>query len=137
MRPMPPQRSWDKDSPVNGIFAGRSGQHAVQHSLSRRVRQAVRRWRKSTQTMADVIGDLGPVLLINSALIGLGYVLGRADVIPVSMGGGIGKFIGMLSLPALLFRSMASLDFSNINIKIVLGVLISKVLLFGIIGIRS
>jgi predicted permease len=44
---------------------------------------------------------------------------------------GLGKFVGTVSLPSLLFNQMATLNFKTINWKIMITALVAKVLLFS------
>ncbi|XP_052247243.1 integral membrane protein GPR155-like isoform X2 [Dreissena polymorpha] len=74
--------------------------------------------------------NLYTVILQCFAIILAGYIAGRAKLITSSQGKGIGTFVGQFCLPALLFRSMVVLNFSQVNWYFLLGILISKTIVF-------
>ena len=100
--------------------------------------------------MSGIIESLGPALVTNFSIIFLGYImgynltrfyeifrigsLGRSKIIPVELGAGLGRFCGVLALPALLFRSMATIQFDTIEISFLLGIFIAKSLVFTLVA---
>ncbi|OXU22582.1 hypothetical protein TSAR_001784 [Trichomalopsis sarcophagae] len=62
-----------------------------------------------------------------------GYIAGRLEVITRSEANGLNTFVGTFSLPALIFLSMAKLDFSTVNWKFLLAVFIAKSLVFFVV----
>lgn len=56
--------------------------------------------------MTNVIVDLATSLVQTFAIVFLGYVFGRLQIVSKAHADGIGIFTSYLSLPALLFRSM-------------------------------
>ncbi|KAJ8676223.1 hypothetical protein QAD02_012009 [Eretmocerus hayati] len=66
-----------------------------------------------------------------------GYVAGRLEVITKTEANGLNTFVGTFSLPALIFLSMAKLDFSKVNWMFLIAVLIAKSLIFFIVLIVS
>ncbi|XP_052804651.1 integral membrane protein GPR155-like [Mya arenaria] len=76
------------------------------------------------------IDNLYPAIFQCFAIIMAGYIAGRANLITEIQGKGIGTFVGKFCLPALLFRSMVVLDFSQVNWYFLLGIAISKTAVF-------
>eukprot|EP01050_Picozoa_sp_SAG11_P007356 SAG11_NODE_611_length_8216_cov_4.843661_2_plen_376_part_00 len=68
----------------------------------------------------------------------IGYILVQWNYLPAAAAGGLGPMAGKIALPALVFRSMAKLDASAVNISIVMAVVGAKwvvmiiALLFGV-----
>lgn len=67
------------------------------------------------------------------AIILCGYIAGRFDVISKSEANGLNTFVGTFALPSLIFMSLAKLDFSLVNWKFLLAVLIAKSCVFFIV----
>lgn len=83
------------------------------------------------------IDKLFPALVECFAIILLGYASGRLGLISSSQSKGIGNFVSLFALPALLFRSMATLNLSIVNWKFLATILISKGLVFSIVAILT
>ncbi|XP_058789020.1 integral membrane protein GPR155 [Phymastichus coffea] len=66
-----------------------------------------------------------------------GYIAGRLQVITKPEANGLNTFVGTFSLPALIFLSMAKLDFSTVNYKFLIAVFISKSIVFFVVLIIS
>ncbi|XP_059142560.1 integral membrane protein GPR155-like isoform X2 [Physella acuta] len=64
-----------------------------------------------------------------------GYIAGRAGLISPNQSSGIGTFVSKFCLPALLFKSMCELNFSEVNWMFLVGVLIAKVSIFIVVGL--
>lgn len=56
--------------------------------------------------MTNVAVDLATSLVQTFAIVFLGYLFGRTELVTKAHADGIGIFTSFLSLPALLFRSM-------------------------------
>lgn len=85
-----------------------------------------------TSTPCD-IDKLFPALVECFVIILLGYGSGRLGLISSSQNKGIGNFVSLFALPALLFKSMAGLNLNVVNWNFLLAILISKGLVFGIV----
>ncbi|CAG2169311.1 unnamed protein product [Oppiella nova] len=81
--------------------------------------------------MSSLVGviDLASVLLQCFALILIGYISGRLELIPVS-DTGLSSFVSCYALPALIFQSLATSDLSHIDWNFVVSLLISKTIIF-------
>ena len=76
------------------------------------------------------IDNLYPAIIQCFVIILFGYMAGRMNLISSSHGKGIGAFVSKFCLPALLFKNMCTLDFSEVNWMFLFGVLISKSVIF-------
>lgn len=65
------------------------------------------------------------------------YVAGRLEVITKAEANGLNTFVGTFSLPALIFLSMAKLDFTKVNWNFLLAVLMAKSLVFFVVLVLS
>ncbi|XP_053373274.1 integral membrane protein GPR155-like isoform X2 [Mercenaria mercenaria] len=83
------------------------------------------------------IDNLYPAIFQCFTIILAGYIAGRADLITQSQGQGIGTFVGKFCLPALLFKSMVELNFSQVNWYFLLGIAISKTSVFVIVAVLT
>ena len=79
---------------------------------------------------SDTFNNLYPALIRVFAVIILGYVTGRLGVISVTEAKGIIKFAIYPTLPAFVFRAIATIDFSKIKWMMVLVVTLSKCIVF-------
>ncbi|CAG5127485.1 unnamed protein product, partial [Candidula unifasciata] len=66
-----------------------------------------------------------------------GYIAGRAGLVTSVQSAGIGTFVSKFCLPALLFKSMCELNFSQVNWMFLVGILIAKASLFIIVGLAT
>lgn len=80
------------------------------------------------------IADLAAVLLQCFLVLLAGYVSGRMGFISPHESQGISKFVSHFALPALIFRSLATLDFSDICWPFVASILLAKVLVFIVVA---
>lgn len=83
------------------------------------------------------IDNLYPAIFQCFAIIMGGYIAGRAGLITQSQGKGIGTFVGKFCLPALLFKSMVELNFSQVNWYFLLGIAISKTGVFVVVVVLT
>lgn len=81
-------------------------------------------------SMSLSIDNLYPAIVQCFVVILAGYIAGRASLITSSQGKGIGTFVGKFCLPALLFRSMVTLNFQTVDWYFLLGIGISKTVVF-------
>ena len=79
---------------------------------------------------SDTFDNLYPALIRVFAVIILGYMTGRLGVISVAEAKGISKFAIYPTLPAFVFRAIATIDFSKIKWMMVLVVTLSKCIVF-------
>jgi len=92
--------------------------------------------------MEETFEHIYPSLLQCFIVILLGYCTGRLGYISPTSSKGIGVFVSLISLPALLFKSMVELDYSQVNWKFLFSILIAKstvffsVVLFTLILVR-
>ncbi|XP_043252553.1 integral membrane protein GPR155 [Colletes gigas] len=67
------------------------------------------------------------------AIILCGYIAGRFNVITKTEANGLNTFVGTFALPSLIFMSLAELDFTLVNWKFLLAVLLAKSCVFLIV----
>jgi len=77
--------------------------------------------------------QLLPTLLQIFLTMLLGWVTGYYKIIGNSEARGLNIFVGKYSLPSLIFISLATFDFSKINIAFLLGIFTAKVMVFAFI----
>ena len=78
------------------------------------------------------ITALGKVLLKVLLAQAIGYTMKRSKLIPDTAISGIGSFAGLVSLPALLFKAVATLDFGTVDINVVVALTFGKLLLVAL-----
>ena len=83
------------------------------------------------------VDNLYPAIFQCFAIIMAGYIAGRANLISELQGKGIGTFVGKFCLPALLFRSMVVLDFTTVDWFFLLGIAISKTIVFVAVAVLT
>ncbi|XP_060774709.1 lysosomal cholesterol signaling protein isoform X2 [Neoarius graeffei] len=83
------------------------------------------------------IGRLFPALLGCFSIILCGYVAGRGEIIGVGQTQSLGSFVSCFALPALLFRNMVQLQFSNVVWSFLWSVLIAKVCVFALVCVLT
>ncbi|XP_074685247.1 lysosomal cholesterol signaling protein isoform X2 [Strix aluco] len=76
------------------------------------------------------ISRLFPALLECFGIILCGYVAGRANIITSTQAKGLGNFVSRFALPALLFKNMVVLNFSNVNWSFLYSILVAKAAVF-------
>ena len=79
------------------------------------------------------MGDLVPTIAQIFLTVALGWMSGTFKVIGPPEAKGLNIFIGKYSMPSLVFISLATLDFSHINVAFLLGVFITKFTLFFLV----
>ena len=80
--------------------------------------------------MSLSVDNLYPAIVQCFVIILGGYIAGRASLITSVQGRGIGTFVSKFCLPALLFRSMVTLNFDTVDWRFLLGIGISKTVVF-------
>ncbi|XP_053554437.1 integral membrane protein GPR155 isoform X2 [Bombina bombina] len=83
------------------------------------------------------INRLFPALLECFGIILCGYIAGRANVITATQAKGLGNYVSRFALPALLFKNMVVLDFSNVNWSFLYSILIAKASVFVIVCVLT
>ncbi|XP_016061770.1 PREDICTED: integral membrane protein GPR155 isoform X2 [Miniopterus natalensis] len=76
------------------------------------------------------ITRLFPALLECFGIVFCGYIAGRANVITSTQAKGLGNFVSRFALPALLFKNMVVLNFSNVDWSFLYSILIAKASVF-------
>ena len=91
------------------------------------LREGRRPWRMTSFASA---------LMACALVIASGYFAGRVKVISTAGAGpsALGAFIGQFSLPALLFKELATLPFASIDVRLLLSITIAKAgVFFGVL----
>ncbi|NXX82274.1 GP155 protein, partial [Urocolius indicus] len=83
------------------------------------------------------ISRLFPALLECFGIILCGYVAGRANIITSTQAKGLGNFVSRFALPALLFKNMVVLNFSNVNWSFLYSILIAKAAVFFLVCVLT
>uniref|UniRef100_A0A2K6EXH7 G protein-coupled receptor 155 n=1 Tax=Propithecus coquereli TaxID=379532 RepID=A0A2K6EXH7_PROCO len=83
------------------------------------------------------ITRLFPALLECFGIVLCGYIAGRANVITSTQAKGLGNFVSRFALPALLFKNMVILNFSNVNWSFLYSILIAKASVFFIVCVST
>ena len=102
-----------------------------------------RRWRSVPGRRRRRVGEPGTsmpsfaaALTAFAVLIAAGYFAGRVGVISVKGEGprALGAFIGRFSLPALLFKELATLSFGSIDVHLLIAITVGKAgVFFGVL----
>ena len=77
-----------------------------------------------------ILHDLLPTLSQIFLTIKLGWLAGTFNIIKPPEARGLNIFVGKYSLPSLVFISLATIDFSTVNLAFLLGVFVSKLVIF-------
>uniref|UniRef100_A0A2R9AP58 G protein-coupled receptor 155 n=1 Tax=Pan paniscus TaxID=9597 RepID=A0A2R9AP58_PANPA len=83
------------------------------------------------------ITRLFPALLECFGIVLCGYIAGRANVITSTQAKGLGNFVSRFALPALLFKNMVVLNFSNVDWSFLYSILIAKASVFFIVCVLT
>ncbi|KAM4798222.1 lysosomal cholesterol signaling protein-like [Urocitellus parryii] len=83
------------------------------------------------------ITRLFPALLECFGIVLCGYIAGRANVITSTQAKGLGNFVSRFALPALLFKNMVVLNFSNVDWAFLYSILIGKASMFFIVCVLT
>ena len=89
------------------------------------------------------IADMNPFSNVYPTLLGcfgivlIGYIFGRLNLITQTQGKGLELYIARVALPALLFNSLVSLDFSKVDWNFWFAILLSKAVLFLIVALLT
>ncbi|XP_047503609.1 integral membrane protein GPR155 isoform X1 [Pieris napi] len=84
----------------------------------------------SAMLMDPVTDYLYPALFQCFTIIVCGYLAGRLNIVTKLESKGIATFVGTFALPSLIFLSLARLDFSTVNWKFLIAILLAKGLVF-------
>ncbi|NXT87954.1 GP155 protein, partial [Anhinga rufa] len=83
------------------------------------------------------ISRLFPALLECFGIILCGYIAGRANIITATQAKGLGNFVSRFALPALLFKNMVVLNFSNVNWSFLYSILVAKAAVFFLVCVLT
>uniref|UniRef100_A0A8C8R5A8 G protein-coupled receptor 155 n=1 Tax=Pelusios castaneus TaxID=367368 RepID=A0A8C8R5A8_9SAUR len=83
------------------------------------------------------ISKLFPALLQCFGIILCGYIAGRVNIITSSQAKGLGNFVSRFALPALLFKNMVVLNFSNVNWSFLCSILVAKACVFFLVCVLT
>ncbi|XP_068101571.1 lysosomal cholesterol signaling protein isoform X2 [Hyperolius riggenbachi] len=83
------------------------------------------------------INRLFPALLECFGIIMCGYIAGRANIITPTQSKGLGNYVSRFALPALLFKNMVVLNFSDVNWSFLYSILIAKAAVFIIVCVLT
>ncbi|XP_040213652.1 integral membrane protein GPR155 isoform X2 [Rana temporaria] len=83
------------------------------------------------------INRLFPALLECFGIIMCGYIAGRANVITPTQAKGLGNYVSRFALPALLFKNMVVLNFSDVNWSFLYSIIIAKASVFIIVCVLT
>ncbi|NXD63045.1 GP155 protein, partial [Eolophus roseicapillus] len=83
------------------------------------------------------ISRLFPALLECFGIILCGYIAGRANIITSTQAKGLGNFVSRFALPALLFKNMVVLNFSNVHWSFLYSILIAKAAVFFLVCVLT
>ncbi|XP_061464434.1 lysosomal cholesterol signaling protein isoform X2 [Rhineura floridana] len=83
------------------------------------------------------ISKLFPALLQCFGIILCGYIAGRVNIITSTQAKGLGNFVSCFALPALLFKNMVVLNFSNVNWSFLCSILVAKASVFLLVCILT
>lgn len=83
------------------------------------------------------ISKLFPALLQCFGIILCGYIAGRANIITSTQAKGLGNFVSRFALPALLFKNMVILNFSNVSWAFLCSILVAKASVFFLVCILT
>lgn len=96
----------------------------------------------SSRGTENTFENLYPSLLQCFSVILVGYCVGRVGYISPTSSKGIGVFVGVVSLPALIFKSLVEIDYLKVNWSFLSSILIAKgtvflsVVLFTLLLVR-
>ncbi|NXP09418.1 GP155 protein, partial [Thinocorus orbignyianus] len=83
------------------------------------------------------ISRLFPALLECFGIILCGYIAGRANIITTTQAKGLGNFVSRFALPALLFKNMVVLNFSDVNWSFLYSILVAKAAVFCLVCVLT
>lgn len=83
------------------------------------------------------IDKLFPALLQCFGIILCGYIAGRANIITSTQAKGLGNFVSMFALPALLFKNMVLLNFDHVVWSFLWAILLAKMCVFVMVCVLT
>lgn len=78
----------------------------------------------------DIDNNLYPALVQVFAIVLIGYMAGHLEILTKSQAIGLNKFVSTFALPSLLFKNVATVNFSSVNWLFVTSIFISKSVVF-------
>lgn len=119
---------------MDSHFSAENSTLAINETLSATVAHGF----NSTNDLPSMsITRLFPALLECFGIVLCGYIAGRANVITSTQAKGLGNFVSRFALPALLFKNMVVLNFSNVDWAFLYSILIGKASVFFIVCILT
>nr|XP_008117436.1 PREDICTED: integral membrane protein GPR155 isoform X3 [Anolis carolinensis] len=91
----------------------------------------------TTSSPSMSINKLFPALLQCFGIILCGYIAGRVNIITSTQAKGLGNFVSCFALPALLFKNMVVLNFSNVNWSFLYSILVAKASVFFLVCVLT
>ncbi len=87
--------------------------------------------------MKDPFDNVYPTLVECFGIVFIGYLCARLSLLSQNQANGIQIYISKVALPAIIFKSMLELDFSQVSWAFWLGILIAKSILFTFVSLFS
>mmetsp|Transcript_13272 Transcript_13272/g.40021 ORF Transcript_13272/g.40021 Transcript_13272/m.40021 type:complete len:1120 (-) Transcript_13272:249-3608(-) len=87
--------------------------------------------------MASFLGPLLSALAYTLLIIFTGYFMRAYRVLNDAEAGGLSRFCGLLALPCALFASVVDLDWSSVDGTLLLGMFLSKVIIFAFTSLAT
>jgi len=78
------------------------------------------------------VATLGRALLNVTLIQVLGYMMKKYKLLPETALPGAGAFIGLVSLPCIYFRAVATLDFATVKLEVLISLVVGKLLLMAL-----
>ena len=78
------------------------------------------------------VATLGRALLNVTLIQVLGYMMKKYKLVPETALPGAGAFIGLVSLPCIYFRAVATLDFATVKLEVLISLVVGKLLLMAL-----
>ena len=85
-------------------------------------------------TPIDIDHELYPALIQCFVTIGIGYVAGQLNLLTNTHGSGLSRYIGNFALPAVIFRSLVTVQFEDLSWGLLGSVLLAKAIVFLVTG---
>ena len=123
----------DPGATLESLIATTSVDRAHSAAMEERIMADLNSSVWASETVPDPMTTLMPALLQIFTTIGLGWVAGSLKIFGPLEARGLGKFVGKISLPALILISLITLDLSNIKWSFLVAMLASKSIIFGLI----
>lgn len=84
-----------------------------------------------------VFQNLIPAIVQCVTIIFLGYVAGRTGIVAPSQAKGLGSYVTYFALPAMIFKSLVTIAFNQVNWLFLASVLIAKAIVFTVVYVST